>query len=167
MSSQVGYLRSLVEKGIYDFNDIVEEYESWVLDDRYMILAHQREQWLTDGEQWEYIAVKCSKRGNDVYVSRVDARLYGIGRHVPDIQFDFHKVPFTSILFLTLTYDTKLCDFSEAWLDIGEQFNRYKANLRKKYGELSVMRTWESYENGFPHVHAIIIFEKKSSKQGP
>jgi hypothetical protein len=86
MSSLAGYIRSLAEKGTYDFDDIVEKYESWVLDDRYMVMAHQREQWLTDGGEWEYVAVKCAKRGNAVYVSRVDSRLCGIGRHVPDVQ---------------------------------------------------------------------------------
>jgi len=29
------------------------------------------------------------------------------------------------------------------------------------------MRTWESYENGFPHVHAILIFEKKKFRVFP
>jgi hypothetical protein len=167
MFSLAGYLRSLAEKGTYDLDDIVEKYENWVLDDRYMVMVHQREQWLTDGGELEYVAVKCAKRGNDVYVSRVNARLYGIGRHVPEIQHDFHKDPFTSMLFVTLTYDTKLCDFAEAWKDIGEQFNRYKANLRKKYGEFSVMRTWESYENGFPHVHAILLFDKRKFRVFP
>jgi hypothetical protein len=167
MASLAGYLRELAEKGIYDKDDIVDKYEAWVLENRYMILAHEREAWVSDAGEWEYIAVKCAKRGNDVYVSRVDSRLYGIGQNVPDIQHNFHKNPFTSMLFVTLTYDTKICSFSEAWQRIGVEFNLYRANLRKKYGKFSVMRTWESYENGHPHVHAILIFEEKRFRVFP
>jgi hypothetical protein len=167
MVSLAGYLRELAEKGIFDIHDIVRKYESWVLEDRYMVMAHEREAWVSDAGEMEYIALKCAKRGNDVYVSRVASRLYGIGRNVPDIQHNFRENPFTSMLFVTLTYDTKLCSFSEAWKRIGVEFNLYRANLRKKYGKFSVMRTWESYENGYPHVHAILIFEKKRFRVFP
>jgi len=167
MVSLAGYLRELAEKGIFDVGDIVRQYESWVLENRYMVMAHEREAWVSDAGEWEYIAVKCSKRGNDVYVYRVDSRLCGIGRNLPDIQHNFYETPFTSMLFISLTYDTKLCSFAEAWQRIGVEFNRYRANLRKKYGKFSVMRTWESYENGFPHVHAILIFEEKKFRVFP
>jgi len=162
MSSLAGYLRELAEKGIFDISDIIQQYESWVLEDRFMVLTHEREAWVSDAGEMEYIAVKCAKRGNDVYVSRVDSRLYGIGRNVPDIQHNFRLNPFTSMLFVTLTYDTKRCSFSEAWKQIGGvEFNLYRAYLRKKYGKFSVMRTWESYQNGHPHFYAILVFEEK------
>jgi hypothetical protein len=167
MVSLAVYLRELAEKRIFDFDDIVRKYEGWVNEHRYMVMAHAREKWVSKAGEWEYIAVKCAKRGNDVYVSRVGSRLDGVGRNVPDIQHNFHENPFTSMLFVTLTYDTKLCSFSEPWQRIGAQFNLYRANLRKKYGRLSVMRTWESYENGHPHVHAILIFEEKRFRVFP
>ncbi len=75
MSSLAGYLRKLAEKGVYDFEDIIEKYEAWVLDHRYMVMAHEREAWKEDAGKFEYVAVKCAKRGNDVYISRVDSRL--------------------------------------------------------------------------------------------
>lgn len=83
MYSLTGYLRQLAERGTYDSNDIVEKYESWVLDHKYMVMVHEREAWLSEPRQHEYIAVKCAKRGNDVYVSRVDSRLCGLGFHKP------------------------------------------------------------------------------------
>jgi hypothetical protein len=92
MTSLSGYLRGLAEKGIYDKTDIENWYETWVLESRYMVMAHQREAWVSEAGEWEYIAVKCAKRGNDVYVSRVESRLYGIGRNVPDIQHNFHGI---------------------------------------------------------------------------
>ena len=100
MSSLAGYLRELAEKKIFDFEKIIEKYEAWVLDHRYMVMAHLREAWIQDAGQYEYVAVKCAKRGNDVYVSRVDNRLYGLGFHVPNMDFDFEKNPHTNILFI-------------------------------------------------------------------
>src|SRR4030067_1752645 len=114
MSSLAGYLRKLAEQSFYDFDDIIEKYEVWVLNHRYMVMAHEREAWKEEAGQFEYVAVKCAKRGNDVYVSRVDRRLYGLGFHVPNVDFDFEKHTYTHILFITLTYDTKLCSFDEA-----------------------------------------------------
>ena len=93
MSSLAGYLRKLAEIGIYDFEDIIEKYETWVLDHRYMVLAHLREAWLKNWLEYDYVAVKCAKRGNDIYVSRVNRRLHGLGFHVPNVNFDFENNP--------------------------------------------------------------------------
>jgi len=158
------YLRSVAEKGFFDAKDVASKYESWVNTDNYMIMVHQKERWIDEDCPNEYIGVKCAKRGNDVYLSRVEKRLYGIGNNLGNLKFDFEKYPYTKILFVTLTYDTKRCSFDSAWKNIGIEFNRFKANLRKKYGSLSVFRTWESFENGHPHVHAIFFFEEYEFK---
>jgi hypothetical protein len=86
MVSLAGYLRELAQPGAFDSQDIVRKYESWVSEDKYMIMAHEREAWVSNPEEWEYVAVKCAKRCNDVYVSRVDSRLRRVGRNVPDLQ---------------------------------------------------------------------------------
>ena len=93
MSSLAGYLRKLAEKGVYDFEEIVKKYEAWVLDHRYMILAHLPEVWVSKSLEYEYVAVKCAKRENDVYFSRVNSRLFGVGFRVPNVDFDFEKNP--------------------------------------------------------------------------
>ncbi len=103
MVSLTGYLGELAKRGPFDDQDIVRKYESWVLEDKYMVMAHEREAWVSNPEEWEYIVVKCSKRGNDVYVSRVDSRPRGVGRNVPDMQHNFNENQFTSMLFVTLT----------------------------------------------------------------
>lgn len=158
------YLRSLAEQGTYDAEEITKKFEAWVRQDNYMVLCHQKEQWIDREYSNEYIGVKCAKRGNDVYLSRVEERLNDLGDFVQDLRFDFEKNPYAEILFATLTYDTKLCPFDEAWKNIGVEFNRFKANLRKKYGAFSVFRTWESFENGHPHIHAILIFHEYKFK---
>jgi hypothetical protein len=42
MVSPAGYLREVTERGIKSPQDIVRKYASWVLEDRYIILAHER-----------------------------------------------------------------------------------------------------------------------------
>jgi hypothetical protein len=164
MSSLAGYLRKLAERSFYDYEDIIEKYEAWVNDHRYMVMAHEREAWKTDAGQYEYVAVKCAKRGNDVYVSRVDNRLCSLDFHIPNVDFDFEKKPYTNILFITLTYDTKLCTFDEAWKNIAKEFNLWKANIRKKFGDFSVFRCFEAFENGHPHIHLIAVFKEQYFK---
>jgi hypothetical protein len=167
MVSLAGYLRDILEKGVYDIQDIVENFVKWVIEAKYMVMCHLREEWKKSGGEYEYVAVKCAKRGNDVYVDRVERRLSGIKARTENVSFDYWKKPYSNLLFLTLTYDTKLCSFVDAWRDLGVEFNRFNANLRKKYGAFSIYRTWESYENGFPHVHAIYLFKDHTFKVFP
>lgn len=37
-------------------------------------------------------------------------------------------------------------------------WNKYVTNLREAYGNISIIRTWEGYETGYPHVHAVMLF---------
>lgn len=112
----------------------------------------------------EYLAVKCSKRGNDVYQRRIKTRFEWLNREIPDKKFfDLHdfqvdKEVKTSLLWITLTWDTKRGDIVQAWETLGEDFNRWLSALRNKYGEISSLRVWESYESGYPHVHAVVFF---------
>ncbi len=46
MVSLTGYLREQTHKGTYDAEDIIRKYEAWVLKDKYMVMAHEREAWL-------------------------------------------------------------------------------------------------------------------------
>lgn len=128
-----------------------------------------------------------SKRGNNVYRSRLRDRL-AIVEELPDHTFfkyrDRSKVQKTRALFITLTYDSKLANLWEAWcgvkirkqvqkgLNIGAIYeahepgcrcvscfyNRYVTSLREAYGKLSVIRAWEGFESGYPHVHMVVLF---------
>jgi len=78
----------------------------------------------------EVFAVKCAKRGNDVYRWRVSRRFKGLSSMAEEIVFFNPKdrgVKKTRALFVTLTYDTKRCDFKDAWRNIGIEFNRFMA----------------------------------------
>jgi hypothetical protein len=63
---------------------------------------------------------------------------------------------------VTLTYDTKRCLYGEAWDNIGAEFNRFMSYVRRKFGKVSSCRVFESFENGYPHIHCILVFSEHS-----
>jgi hypothetical protein len=130
-------------------------------------MCHEKENYRNLLGEYEYVAVKCAKRGNDVYQRRVENRLFGIKSRTANVQFDYWRKPYTNMLFVTLTYDSKRCSFADAWVNLGTEFNLFNANLRKQYGKFSIFRTWESYESGYPHIHAIYLFQEHRFKVFP
>ena len=121
----------------------------------------------------KFFAVKCSKRGNDVYERRVKARLGWLDREIEDKKFfeirDFQvdKVVHTSLLWVTLTWDSKHEKLINAWESVGKEYNRFISALRRKYGKISVLRVWEAYESGYPHIHAVMLFHDAKFKVFP
>ena len=114
----------------------------------------------------EYLALKCSKRGNDVYQRRIQTRFRWLNQEIPEKKF-FNIKSFqvgravkTSLLWVTLTWDPKRGDRVFAWENLGKDFNRFISALRSKYGKIHYLRVWESYESGFPHVHAVMLFQE-------
>jgi hypothetical protein len=155
MSSLHAFLRDYIQFN-YSVPEIVERYVEWVNDVKYMILSR----W--NGSENEVFAVKCAKRGNDVYRSRVSRRFAGLRSRAEDLFFFNPKdrgAKKTRALWVTLTNDTKRCSFGEAWRNVGIEFNRFMAYARKKFGNVSCCRVFESFENGYPHIHCILLFE--------
>jgi len=131
-----------------------------------------------------YVFIKAAKRGNDVYQRMVTQKFAALDGIEPQVFFDREwKVKSTNLLFVTLTYGHKACNacrkhfkkslhvcpycgsvdiyrvtVDEAWGNVGIDFNRFTSNLKKKYGKISIFRTWESHDNFYPHVHAAIFF---------
>lgn len=150
-----------LKRGILDDESLIRLYREWRDQPEYMVLY--RHTW---NHNIEYKAIKCSKRGNDVYNWRINqkfkeldelAELYG-----DEKIFDINQAkPKTNCLYLTLTYDTKICSEPEAWNRISKEYNLAITKLRKKFGKISVLRVWESFKNGYPHIHAILLFDEK------
>jgi len=111
------------------------------------------------------VALKCAKRGNDVYLSRINTRfaeIDSLAGDFPDDLFDpKDKNKKTNVVFVTLTYDTKHCSLDSAWHNIGVEWNRYQSNLKRKFGRLSFVRAFESFDNYYPHIHAVMVFPDK------
>ncbi len=73
--------------------------------------------------------------------------------------FDTHgNIKSSNILFVTLTYDIKRLTIRKAWETIGEDFNRWIRNIRKKYGYISYLRCWEATQKGYSHIHVLMLF---------
>jgi hypothetical protein len=147
---------------------LMDLYEYWRDYAEFVVLRRAKRIWRYPEETvWEYRAFKCSKRGNDIYSKRVQKRL-GWLKHLKNIEFfkalDFHvkskRQVKTQLLWVTLTYDPKRCPRRMAWLNVGVEYSRFMHLLRKKYGEVSTLRVWESFENGYPHIHACLLFHE-------
>ena len=111
----------------------------------------------------DVFAVKCAKRGNDVYHSRVESRFRGLSLKAENLVFfnpEDRGEKHTSALWATLTYDTKLCSYKQAWEQIGIEFNGFMAYVRRHFGKVSCCRVFESFENGYPHIHCILLFQE-------
>lgn len=151
-----------------DIPYLFDLYKKWVDQSEYFtleILIRQPESFALVERSWA--AIKCSKRGNDVYSHRVAERLEPLKKAVaklskveqPDTcQRNIQK---TNMLYVTLTYDTKRCSMTQAWKNIGKEHNNFTSQLRAEYGKVCILRCFESYENGYPHIHALLIFEDR------
>jgi len=154
-------VRDCLNRGVISDDDLIELYKNWRDQSEYLILCYHRRDF-----RLEYRAIKCAKRGNDVYNWRISqkfkelemlASLYGENKI-----FDINQAePKTNCLLVTFTYDTKLKNKIDAWHDISLEYNRAITRLRQKFGKISVLRVWESFRNGYPHIHAILLFDDK------
>lgn len=154
-------LRSQILEGdALTLDSVIGEYETWVQSDKYMILNKYN----TETNQNTRFAVKLSKRGNSVYASRVMKRFKEFCQRVPNVKFfqPHDLVKQTSALFITLTYDTKINNFRQAWATISADYNRFMSNIRKQYGPIASIRCFEAFANGHPHVHLIALFKNKT-----
>jgi len=154
--------------GVGDLQDnlrlLQDLYSYWRDEAEFIVL---KKEYLLIEKEAEFVAVKCSKRGNDVHERRIRDRLGWLEREISDLKFfkleDFKAdkaPPRSKLLWVTLTYDVKRGDLPYAWENIGEDFNRFMAAVRSRWGEVSCLRTWESFENGYPHIHAILVFKE-------
>ena len=157
-----GYFRRSENENDLDLLEAL--YVHWRDLDEYMVLRSVQVNPKTLASNWSYVAVKCSKRGNDIYRSRVKRRLDWLSEG-ENVQF-FDVTDFTtskqvssSAIWLTLTYNVQRCSRFDAIQNIGKEWNGFISALRQKYGKISVLRTWECSEQGYPHIHAILLFQ--------
>jgi hypothetical protein len=162
--------------GIISENEVISLYQEWVNTPYYMILYRPNRSYtveipsyknrMRNGYECFYKAIKLSKRGNDVYRSKLRYRfkeLFDLISNSKDYKFlDLNKkYDSSNLLFITLTYDSKLCDKSKSWRNIGNELNLFLSNLKKRYGSIQVLRCFEAFKtNGYPHIHLIIHFNQ-------
>lgn len=142
-----------------DLQTLAGVYDQWKQEVDYFALRVRYREKLTDkhptkSSTW---AVKCAKRGNDVYAKlRIEkklAGLYDIGTLVEEGE--------VYASFLTLTCDPKVYGWSRtrAWEDLSRKWNRFITWIRKMNPcFLGVFRVYEATERGYPHVHALLFW---------
>jgi len=163
--SESGKIRLLPAQRYFEESEnyfplLLDLFEAWRDESEYMVFKHESEKPL-------YVAVKCSKRGNDVYASRVERRFSWLKKTIEDQRFfeakDFttEKVVKSRLLWVTLTWNTRLFSRRQAWkTEVSECWNRFISAVRRRYGKVSVLRSFEATKQGFPHVHAVLWFEE-------
>jgi len=136
---------------------LLDEYRTYRDDEFRIILRREDNNTFED----KTIAVLGSKRGNSVYTHKIRKRLAPI-RNYPDHQFfnfrDRSRRHKTKALFVDYTYNRE-GSLSDAWKQIGKDLNRQFSLIRSRYGAFSDFRTFEAQRDGYPHIHAVLIFK--------
>lgn len=146
---------------------LIKLFRTWKNTSEYLLLFGENS---FSGEQLR-LAVKCSKRGNDVFSRRLDQKLgflgelEGIELFKPE-DFDSGKKIYSNLLFVTLTYNSNRCCLKEAWKSYQSEWNLWITNLRNKYGSIDVLKFSEAFPGekgrsfGYPHIHAVLLFKE-------
>jgi len=137
-------------------DDLIKIFNKWRYQKEYFVL------WEVGKSKGK--AYLCSKRGNDVYNYQINKKFKDVEKlayfYGDSKLFDINQAnPKTNCLFVTLTYDTKLKSLDEAWKQIGIEYNRFVSGIKRKFGPCAILRAFESFQNGYPHIHAIILFD--------
>jgi hypothetical protein len=151
-----------------DSIDLVKEvFQFWQNYAEYMVLKGEN---VFSGEKL-FLAVKCSKRGNDVFAGRLRRRL-GFFKAVRGVKmfdpkdFGADRSIKTNLLWVTLTYDSKRCSLDDAWQNCMSEYNTFITNLRNRYGKIEVLRFIQPFDDdtgkayGYPHFHLVLLFKE-------
>jgi hypothetical protein len=144
-----------------------EVFQFWQTYAEYLLLKGEN---VSSGKKL-FLAVKCSKRGNDVFARRLDRKL-GFFKYVKGVKlfdpkdFGVDRSVHTNLLWVTLTYDSKRCTLHEAWKNCMHEYNMFITNLRNRYGKIDVLRFIQPFDDdtgeayGYPHFHLVLLFKE-------
>jgi len=156
---RLGHYRALMSRDEPDLKFIEESFREWSQYPEWLVFHGEH---IHTGEH-KFKAVKSAKRGNGVYSWKIKKRLAELSKALPDVRFfnyrdrsSRHK---TKALFVTLTF-ARVQRLDLAWENIGKAWNQYMSRLRRKFkSKVHGFRVWEAQRDGYPHIHAILIFE--------
>jgi hypothetical protein len=131
----------------------VQAYKYWRDFSEYLVLKRPG--------HLEYLAVKCSKRGNDRYVYRIKDRFRFLSTLQAGLSAGISSAS-TRFVFVSLTWNVSLCSRKEALSHVGVDYNRWISGLRRRFGRISAVRTFEVTKNGYVHGHVVLYFHEKS-----
>ncbi len=159
---RLGYYRALLSYENPDLDKIIDDFIYWSKFVEYLIFRKEN---IYTYEK-EYKAVKASKRGNDVYSWKLDKRLKHL-YNLPQIEFfnfkDRGREQFTRAIFITLTY-ARNERLDVLWEEVGKDYNRWVSAMKRRYGKISIIRCWEAQQDGYPHIHCVLLFHETEFK---
>ena len=139
---------------------LVDNYRRWLNEPTYLAFYSKKLD--------SYLFRKASKRGNDVYSFKtkrcVNDRVSFLDKKEA-LSLCVRRVGrrrLSNVLFITLTYNPSLTfwDINSAWLRISFEYNRFITGFRKKFGGAFVIKAVQSFYNGYPHIHLVVITSK-------
>jgi hypothetical protein len=171
--SKNGKIRLLPAQRYFNENDnyfplLPQLYDAWRNESEYLVFRHIVGEKDLEKEDPLHIALKCSKRGNDVYNARIKRRFGFFNKNMHDLTFfstnpdafKTDKKVKTKLLWVTLTWNPRSYSIRNAWkTEIGKAYNRWISAIRRKYGKVHSLRSWEATNRGYPHIHVILWFE--------
>lgn len=161
---------------------IVRDFVQWSMTDEHLYMKKEelsldKAQQKLVAKKTDYVYPKCSKRGNDVYSRRLNARMGKlnkslryrvISRPIPGFRDNFKM---TKVLLITATVDRGSHSRFEAWdalkskkwvdVRVNSQFDKFKQRIRKHFGNFTSIRSNEATGDGYPAPHTIIILDKE------
>lgn len=149
-------------------------YEKWFLTSEALILKGVN---LRSGEI-SFVGVKAAKRGNDVCSKRQNEKIQFLRTLRKDAQFfsiedAMAGKALANVLWVTLTFDSKLCSLHEAWLHLSPRISSFIEGLKKRFGDVQHFLTPEVFPDpsgeafGYPHVHMILLFKEQKFRVFP
>lgn len=172
LANEYGILRLKAVRSAYFLEqaitlpEVVNLYRDWRDTSEHIVLSYDEEY---ESGLWDpvtytethYMCIKASKKGNDVYRYLL-AKKWRKVTELKDVTFfnDNWGVKETSMLSVTLTYNTSRSPVDAAWITHGEEWHLFLAKLTQEYGDVEFIRVWESHSNFYPHCHAVIVFKK-------
>jgi hypothetical protein len=150
-------IRSKAYREDPDLDELVHDFKEWSTYTEYLVFRIENR--YTYDKKWR--AVQASKRGNKIYSLRLKKRLSHL-YDIPEVKRfnykDRSSKQISNILLVTLTYrrDRQLYF---AWDQCGKDENRFMASMRKRYGNISIIRSFEAQRDGFPHLHLLLFFQ--------
>lgn len=146
---------------------LVDVFKYWQNYHEYLLLLGENRE---SGEKLR-LAVKCSKRGNDVYARRLDMRLGFLNRvknikFFADVDWDKQAYAKANLLWVTCSWDSKLCSMQDAWESSYKELHKFKANLENRYGKIEWLTFIQPFPDrkgkafGYPHFHILLCFKE-------
>ena len=115
-----------------------------------------------DGEIPQWYLVELAKRGNKKYIKQIKEKLDPLFLKPSIMFFDpLFERKVTPMLYSTLEWNSNEYSISEAYRNVGSEFNNYLSKVKQKYGKIEFLRVWQTHESGYPHIHILIYFKDK------